>query len=291
MFQIISDGSCDFSKEEVASSKIEVVPFYIALDGEHFQREGIELQRDEFINLIKTEKKLFPKTSQPNPQDYIDVFEPHLKEGRDILTVTISSKMSGSQSSALLATQMMQDEYPDRKILLLDSLSASLGQGIIIREILKMRDAGLSVEEALENGKRIVASTSCYFTLETLDYLKKGGRVGPTTAFVGSVFGLKPILHVVDGQVFQLDNVRGRKKSLELIKEALVEALKDEVDKVSIVIGHILSKVDASNLYNSIESALKTKITNPICEVGATIATHTGPGALAFAYCRTYESL
>ena len=291
MFQIVSDGSCDFSTGEAASSKVEVVPFYITLDGEHFQREGIELKREEFIDRITTDKNLFPKTSQPNPQDYIDVYEPYLKEGKDILTVTISSKLSGSHRSAVLAIQMMQEEYPDRKILLLDSLSASLGQGIILREVIKMRDAGLSIDETLENAKKIVASTSVYFTLETLDYLKKGGRVGPTTAFVGSVLGLKPILHVVEGQVSQLDNVRGRKKALELIEEALVEALKDQTDKVSIVVGHILCEGDVISLHSSIESALKTKITNPICDVGATIATHTGPGALAFAYCRTYESL
>jgi len=291
MFQIVSDGSCDFSDNEVAANNIKVVPFYITFDSEIFHREGVELMRDDFIKRITTDKNLFPKTSQPNPQDYIDAYEPFLKEGKDILSVSISSKLSGSHASAVLAIEMLQDEYPDRKIMLLDSLSASLGQGIILREIIKMREAGLSLEKTMENAKRIVASTSVYFTLETLEYLKKGGRVGPTTAFVGGILGLKPILQVVEGQVSQLDNVRGRKKALELIEEALVEALKGEVDKVSIAIGHILSADDANTLQNAIESALEIKITNPICDVGATIATHTGPGALAFAYCRTYESL
>ena len=291
MFQIVSDGSCDFSSSEVASKEVKVVPFYLTFDGESFLREGVEIIKEDFIERIASERNLFPKTSQPSPQDYIDVFEPSLREGVDILSVSISSKLSGSYASAVMAKNMMQEEYPNRKIMLLDSLSASLGQGIIIREIVRMREAGLSLEETMEKAERIVASTSLYFTLETLDYLKKGGRVGPTTAFVGGLLGLKPILQVVEGQVTQLDNVRGRKKALELIEEALVEALKGMADKVSIAIGHIMRSDDAISLLNAIESSLSIKISNPVCDVGATIATHTGPGALAFAYCKTYESV
>jgi len=289
MFQIISDGSCDFTKEEIQQYNIEVIPFYITFDGTSHLKEGVDISKDAYFQRLIDEKNLFPKTSQPSPQDYIDVFLPHLKAGRDVLSVTISSKLSGSYNSATLAAQMMRAEFPERKIMVLDTLNVSLCHGIILREIIRMRDAGYSIDKTAGIAEKVIQSAQVYFTLETLEYLKRGGRVGPTTALVGGLLGLRPILQLVDGEVSQLDNVRGKKRVLKLMEDALVAALEGETENISLCVGHIRNQDAATEFQSNVEAALNTKFANPITSVGATIGTHAGPGALAFAYCRKYE--
>ena len=291
MFQIISDGGCDFSRAEVASSGVHVVPFYISLDHENYLKEGIDITREDYFTQLSTNKNLFPKTSQPNPQDYIDAYTPYLSEGLDILSLSISSKLSGSHASARIAIETLKEEFPTREIILIDSQNATLGQGLILKEIIKMRDAGLSLHEAAAMAEKVRETTHLYCTLDTLEYLKRGGRVGPTTAFVGSILGLRPILQVKDGAVSQLDNVAGKKKAFRLIESAMIEALKDNVQDISICIGHILNEEDAKTFKQNAEAALGVSIENPVAEIGATIGTHAGPGAFGFAYCKKYTAI
>jgi len=291
MFQIISDGGCDFTEVEVQKHNLDIVPFYITFDQVSHLKEGIDITKEDYFKRLVDEKNLFPKTSQPNPQDYIDVYTPHLKAGKDILALTISSKLSGSNASATIAADMLKDEYPDRTITVIDSLNVSIGQGLILREIIRMRDAGYSLNETAGLAKKILKTTRIYFTLESLEYLKRGGRVGPTTALVGGILGLRPILQLDEGQVSQLDSMRGKKKSLKLIEEAIVEAVKEDKQKVNLSIGHILRKEDATEFKANLEESLNMEIDNPVIEVGVTIGTHAGPGALAFAYCMKYDAL
>lgn len=290
MFKVISDGVCDFSADEAKKSDVDIVPFYINLDGTSY-REGIDINKEDYFKRLIAEKGLFPKTSQPTPQDFMDVYTPHLKAGNDLIVLTVSSKLSGSYQSATLAASNLKEEYPDREIVIVDSLNGSVGQGLILKEIVRMRDAGLSLKETADLAEKILNRTRIYFTLDNLEYLKRGGRVGPTQALVGGLLKLRPILHVVDGQVVSLENVRGKKNALKLIEQAIVEALKDDKEDISINIGHILSEEDAGTFKSNIEAALGIKIDNPITEVGATIGTHAGPGAFIFAYCRRYETL
>ena len=289
MYHIISDGGCDFTKEEARG--ITIIPFYVSFDDKTHLKEGVDISRADYFSKMLADKSLFPKTAQPSPQDYIDAYTPHLKEGKDILALTISSKLSGSYNSAALAASMLSDEFPNREIKVVDSLNASIGQGLILREIVKMQRAGYNLQKAADMAEKVIKTTRLYCTLETLEYLKRGGRIGPTTAFVGGILGLRPILQLEDGQVSQLDNVRGKKNALKLIQEAMVGALSDETENINISVGHILSEQDAVDFKTNIEAALSTKITAPIAEVGAAIGTHTGPGAMAFAYCKKYEAI
>ena len=290
MFQIISDGGCDFSKEQAHKHDVGVVPFYIIFDQTTHFKEGVDISKEDYFKRLVAEKNLFPKTAQPNPQDYIDIYTPHLKDGKDIISLTISSKLSGSYNSAVIAAGILKEEYPDRVITVVDSLNASVGQGLILKEMIKMRDAGYTLDETVSLAEKTLKTTRVYFTLDNLEYLKRGGRVGPTTAFVGGILGLRPVLQLEDGQVSQLDNVRGKKRSLKLMEEAIVDVLKDEVQNVNLSIGHILSQDDADAFKSSTEAALDIKITDPVTEVGVTIGTHAGPGALVFAYCKKYET-
>ena len=290
MFQIISDGGCDFTKQEIQKHKVVIVPFYITFDQNTFLKEGIDITKEEYFKRLLEDKTLFPKTSQPSPQDYIDVYTPHLEVGLDILVLTISSKLSGTYNSATLAANTLREKYPNRTIIIIDSLNGSVGQGLILKEIIKMRDQGFSITRTERYTKKVIKSTQIYFTLDTLEYLKRGGRVGPTTALVGGILGLRPVLHLVDGVVEQLDSVRGNKRVLHLMEEGLVAALKGEVDNVNLSIGHILSEKRAITFNDNLENALNIKLPDLPTEVGVTIGTHAGPGALVVAYCRKYET-
>ncbi|MCL2221218.1 MAG: DegV family protein [Oscillospiraceae bacterium] len=291
MYQIVSDGGCDFSPEEVKKSGVAVVPFYVSFDQQTYMKEGVDITKEVYFERLMSEKTLFPKTSQPTPQDYIDVLKPFLDEGKDIFLFTISSKLSGSFASTVIAKDMLSEDYPDRKIELIDSFNVSIGQGLILREIVKMRDAGYSLEKTVEETAKVIKSTHVYFTLNTLEYLKRGGRIGPTTALVGGILGLSPILQVENGEVSQLDNVRGRKRALQLIEAAMVDALKDDLENINMSIGHIVSEEDAIAFKANTEAALSIKIPNPITEIGVTVGSHAGPGALAFAYCKKYDKV
>ena len=291
MFQIISDGGCDFTKEEAQKHNVKVVPFYVTLDGETHLKEGVDITKDEYFRRLKDDKNLFPKTAQPSPQDYIDAYTPYLEAGYNIISLTISSTLSGTYNSATLAANTLKDDFPNRTIIVIDSQNAAIGQGLILKELIKMRDNGLSITDAAKLIKDVIPTTKIYFTLDSLEYLKRGGRVGPTTALVGGLLGLRPVLHLVDGTVEQLDSVRGKKKVLQLIEDGLTEALQDDIDNINLAVGHILSPDDALALKTNLEASLGTKTSGNIIEVGVTIGTHAGPGALAVAYCKKYEAI
>ncbi|MCL2568956.1 MAG: DegV family protein [Oscillospiraceae bacterium] len=290
MFQIISDSGCDFTKEEIQEYGIDIVPFYVTFDEETHLKEGVDISKQDYFKRLVEEKTLFPKTAQPSPQDYVDVYTPHLKAGKDIISLTISSKVSGTYNSATLAATMLQEEYPDRTILVIDSLNGSVGQGLILREIIKMRDKGYAIRDAAAIAEQVVKTTKIYFTVDTLEYLKRGGRVGPTTALVGGILGLRPVLHLVNGSVEQLESVRGTKRVMQLIEEGVVGALAGETQHINLSLGHIFREEDVATLKSNIEAALGMTIVNPIAEVGVTIGTHAGPGALVVAYCKKYET-
>jgi len=291
MYKIVSDGGCDFSKEEIKRYNIDVIPFYITFDQENYLKEGVDITREEYFDRLIADKALFPKTSQPNPQDYIDFFTPYLKAGMDIVYLAISSKLSGSYASANLAVDMLKEDFPDRKIVVVDSLNVCVGQGLILREMIKMRDAGYNLNENIRMAREVIKTARVYFTLDSLEYLKRGGRVGPTTALVGNLLGLRPILQLEDGQVSQLESVRGKKRAIKLMEEAIVATLADEKDNINLCVGHIRSEDEAISFKAATEASLGIEIATPIVEVGVTIGTHAGPGALAFAYCRKYEAI
>jgi len=290
MFQIISDGGCDFSRTDAQQYDVKIAPFYVNF-GDGFLKEDEDITKDEFFNRLLSDKKLFPTTSQPNPADYIEICEPFLKDGKDVVILTISSKLSGSNNSANVAANILKEDFPDRTVVVIDSENGSVAQHLILKEMIAMRDAGLTLAEVESLTKAVIKTTHVYFSLDTLEYLKKGGRVGSTTALIGGALGLRPILQLEDGMISQLDSVRGRKKVIKLLTEAVTHVLADVKDDVQLCIGHILDEKSADGLQESLESSLGIKIQNPVVAVGATIGAHAGPGAMAFAYCKKYTAV
>lgn len=290
MFQIVSDGGCDFTIAEAREKNVTLVPFYIILEEKSLKEES-EVSRDEYFNRMAKEKGFFAKTSQPNPEDYENAFKSHLENGFDVLAITISSKLSGSYNSAMVAAETMAEKFPDGKIFIIDSLNGSVGQSLIVREAIKMRDNNISAEEAAALTEKVKNTARVYFTLDSLEYLRRSGRVGPTTALVGGILGLRPVLHLEEGSVAQLDSVRGKKRVIQLMVEGVVATLEEEKNNVSIIFGHVRNEADAITFKEKTSSALGIEIDNPITQVGAAIGTHTGPGAITVAYCKKYEAV
>ena len=176
-YQIISDGSCDLVKEYTEKNNVKVVPFYVSFDGENYFKEGVEIEHDEFYRKM-IDEHVVPKSSLPSVQDYVDAFMPYVKEKKPIICICITSKFSGSYQSAVNAANIIKEDYSDAKITVIDSMVNTVLQGILVNEVVRMRDAGIGYEETIEKINEMIPTGRIIFTIGNIEYLKKGGRIG-----------------------------------------------------------------------------------------------------------------
>ncbi len=238
-------------------------------------------QKELFQRMIDGEDA---KTSQVTVQEYIDFFKGFLDEGKDILHIALSSGISGTYNSACVAAEELRDEYPDRKLYIVDSLAASAGYGLIIDTLADMRDDGATMDEMygwIEDNKKKMHHW--YFTTD-LTFLIKGGRVSKTSGFVGNLLGICPLLNVdYEGKLAAREKIRGKKKVIKRTLEVMLEHVQDGKDySGKCFISQADCYSDARALADLIEEALpKLNGGVQITEIGATIGCHTGPGTVA----------
>ncbi len=277
-FELISDSSCDISRIDINKHNINIVPFYFSFDGETYYNEGVEYTNFDFFEKLRDED-LYPKTSLPSVQDYSDAFEAILKEGKDIVCLCISSKFSGSFQSANNAKMNIQDSYPDRRIEVIDSQAATVAQGAIVKHVARLRENNATIDEVLASVKDAKYDYKVFFTIDSLDYLQKGGRLGKGASLVGSLLDIKPILTHENGELFPLAKVRKKKKSFDYIVDASYEYSKN-FDEFKVT---ILTCLDTEDV-ETVKALCKEKFgqdTNIDVEyIGCTIGVHTGPTAL-----------
>ena len=219
------------------------------------------------------------KTSAVNTQTFKDAFERILADGRDILYIGFSSGLSTTCNSAISAAQMLREAYPERKIITVDSLAASAGLGLLVKLAVEKRAEGAAIEDVASYIEGLRLRLCHWFTVEDLVYLKRGGRVSPTVAFVGNMLGIKPIMHVDDeGHLVNVTKVRGRKPSIAALADRYTELADPSFGRVFISHGDCLQ--DAEYLASLIENkhGVKTEI---ITYVGSVRGAHSGPGTLA----------
>lgn len=279
-YVIVTDTTTDLPESYYREHQLTVLPLSYILDGETYYRGGKELPYQEFY--AKMRAGSMPTTSQINPQTARRFFEPIVKEGKDILYIGFSSGLSGSCGSAQIAAQDLMDEYPGRKIVVVDSLCASLGEGLLVHKALEKKEQGMSLEELAdwcEQHKRNIIHS---FTVDDLFHLHRGGRVSKVAAVVGTVISLKPILHVNnEGKLIPLYNVRKRKKSLQALVDAMEQKQGSYSGKNDIVfISHGDCLADAEYVKSLVQErfGITKFIINP---VGPVIGAHSGPGTLA----------
>ncbi len=274
-FEIISDSSCDLTKSDIKKYNINIVPFYFSFDGENYFKEGVEYTSFDFFNKLSTED-LYPKTSLPSVQDYYDMFESILKTGKDVVCLCISSKFSGSFQSANNAKMNIQDEYPERRIEVIDSLAATYAQGAIVKHVAFLRDNNATIDEVLASLKDPKNEYKIFFTLDTLDYLQKGGRLGKGASLVGTFLDIKPILTLENGELFPLAKVRKKKKAFDYIIDAAYEYSKG-FENFSVTIATCLENEDFVQLSTQAQQKFGPDITIDKEFIGSTIGVHTGP--------------
>ena len=224
---ISTDTSCDFPLEYVKQHQLPLVTLFYSIDG--VTGENGCPSSDVLKNFYdKMRAGSMTKTQQASIEDTEKVFREILKEGKDILHIAFSSGLSGTANAARLAAENMMEEFPGRKIIVIDSLCASLGQGLLVDYALKLQQQGKTMEETAKWLEDHIQNICHLFTVEDLKYLQRGGRISKTTALVGTMIGIKPVLHVdPEGKLVSISKVRGRKQSIQ----ALVNKMEENIGK------------------------------------------------------------
>ena len=280
-YVIISETNTDLTKEMAKELDIELISMRFNIDEKDYQNE--EMPINEFYSLLKEGKHI--TTSQVNSAEFVEIFEEKLKEGKDILYVAFSSGLSGTYQASTIAKAELEEKYPDRKIFVFDSKCASMGEGLLVYYIANLRKNGVDIDTAytwLENNHLKLCH---WFTVNDLFHLKRGGRVSGAAALVGTVLGIKPVLHVDDeGKLIPVDKVRGRKQSLD----ALVKQYKETAinfDEQIVFISHANDKEAADYVASEIKTVGCKKLI--INFIGPVIGAHSGPGTIALFFMGT----
>lgn len=287
-FHIISDGSCDLPEKLVEEKNITVVPFYVSFDDKNYVKENVEIGIRDFYQQMVDRKGVYPKSSMPSAQDYMEVFLPFVKEDIPLICICITTKFSGSMQSALNAKAMITEEYPEAEITVIDSCVDTVLQGLYVLEAVELRDSGRSYKETVKRLEEIKNSGRIFFTVGDMEYLKHGGRIGKVTAVAGSVLGIRPVITLKEGEIFPSGIGRGRKrtteKALDLLLDYLAGGLNSEC--YSICVGFGYDYEEAVAFRDHAVETLREKGFDvkeiPIYQIGATISVHTGPYPLGF---------
>ncbi len=279
-YVVTTDTSSDLPEEYYQEHQMTVMSLSCILDGETYARGEKELSTAEFYAKMREGK--LPTTSQVNPEQARKIFEPLMKEGKDILHIAFSSGLSGTCGSARIAAGDLMEEYPERKIIVVDSLCASLGQGLLVHKTLEKQKEGLTIEELAAWCEEMKMHIIHSFTVDDLFHLYRGGRVSKAAAVIGTMIQLKPVLHVNnEGKLIPLSKVRSRKKSLQAlvaVMEAKQGSFSGENDIVFISHGDCIEDAEYVKALIEEKFGIHKFIISP---VGNVIGAHSGPGTLA----------
>lgn len=278
-FKIITNTTADLPMDYVKENNLGLMVFNYTIKGETYNKEH-ELDWKEFYAMMR--EGHMPTTSQVNPEEYRHHFEEYLKESDNLLYLSFSSGLSGSYGSACIAADMAMEAHPDCKIQIIDSKCASLGEGLLVHKAVQLQKEGKSMEEVAAWVQENIPHLVHIFTVDDLNHLYRGGRVSKTAAIVGTMVGIKPILHVDDeGHLIPISKVRGRKKSLNALVDYMEKKMgkyKDSNDIIFISHGDALQ--DAEFVRDEIKGRFGIN-SFMINHVGPTIGAHTGPGIIA----------
>ena len=220
MFKIFSDTPCDFTLEYAESIGVSIVPLYVSFDGENYSKAQYELTTEDFYNRM-TSGKVYPKTSMPSVQDYIDYFLPYVKENTPIIAITISTLFSGSFNSANMAADQIREDYPDAQITVINSQLNSAAQGLLVYEAVRMNRDNVPYETVIKVLEEMTKLGTVYFVIEGLDYLQKGGRIGKVASLITGMLNIRPVLYMNNGEISISSITRTRKKSLTGVFEGV----------------------------------------------------------------------
>jgi len=292
-YQIFADSSCDLPQSLLSRYNIKLIPFYVSFDHENYYKENVDISNEEFYKRL-SEKGVFPSTSLPSAQDYLSQFRQTLKEGKDLICLCLTQKFSGSYQSAVNAGQILEEQFPDADIRIVDSIQATAGEGLLVLQAAYMKEAGYSLEELHERLLQLRSTARIMFTLDTLEYLKKGRRIGKVAALAGAMLDLKPLIQLKDTELIPYSNVRGRKKALDKILDMVREYFEEAHEDPSgydFCIANATAMDDALYLQAKLEDYLGRKLSYPVFQIGVTIGSYIGPGGIGICFVKRYDCI
>lgn len=276
-YVIVSDGSCDLTQEDAKKLNVEIVPFYVVFENEQYLKEGVDVSAADFYQKMIDNPNIFPKSSLPSVEDYVSCFEKHLRDGKDIICLCITTKFSGSYNSASSAKQLLEEEYPERKITIIDTMVNTVLQGLVVREATRLRDLGYEYDKLVDIINEKKTTGRIFFTVKELTYLQHGGRIGKVASIVGDLMKISPIIVLKEGEIHQGGIALSRKRALLKVKElakSYVDSNKGK--KFVLCVGYGYDKEEGTNFVETLSKLFPDQdiILN---HIGATIGVHTGP--------------
>ena len=276
-YQIITDSCCDFTEQQYRQWDVICVPLSVMYNGETHSNFSESVAVKAFYDLLR--QGVTATTSAVNPDGWAAAMTDALRQGRDVLALTFSSGLSATHQSALIAAEELREAYPDRKIHVVDTLCAALGQGLLVWYACKKRDAGMDIDALAAWVEENRGHICHWVTVDDLSHLKRGGRISAATALLGTMLNVKPIIHVDDeGHLINTAKVRGRKAAMEYLVQQMQQR-QEGYDNDTVFIAHGDCPEDAAALEKMVKErcGVKTVVTG---YVGPVIGAHTGPGVL-----------
>ena len=293
-FHIVSDSSCDLGREELERLDVAMGSYYAAFDDEIYYREERDIPTHQFYQMMADRPGVFPKTSMPTLEDYLDAFRPLAAQGLPILCICLNAQFSGSFQTALNAASELREEFPAAEIQVVDSALATVLQGLFVREAVRLRDADFSLAAAVDALRPLPPTGRIFFTTNDLEYLRHGGRIGRAAAATGTLLRVKPLIGYKDAGLVSDGIAQGRKKSLAKVRELFFRHLQREeidLDQYALATGFGLDLEEHAAFAQTIYDGLlelghdRPEVKQP-CQIGVTIGVHTGPSPIGVGLLR-----
>lgn len=275
MIRIITDSLSDFTPDDAKELNIDLMALAVNFGDESF-KSGYELANEDFYEKLVT-SNVSPSTAAVNPFEFEEKFKEYIDQGDEVIAILFAKELSATYQSAVIA----KDALDSDKIHLIDCRTGTLGQGILVKAAAMMRNEGKSAEEIVAKVTELIPRARVFVVLDTLEYLKRGGRISPSVAFVGGVLGLHPIITIQDGKIDLIDKAKGKKSMNKWLLNKLEELPVDE--DYPLFIGHSNAKEKAEVFAGLVADKSYGKDTSNYC-LGPVVGTHVGPNAIAVGY-------
>jgi DegV family protein with EDD domain len=282
--RIFADSASDLPKSFFDKNDVALIPLHVLIDGKEYE-DIVEIDSREVYKTIRNGGQ--PKTSQVSPEELLERWTELSKSGEEGIYIAFSSELSGTYNTAVMMRDQVKEENKDLNLLIIDSKCASLGYGLLIKEAVRLRNAGETMEEIEEKIRFMAEHMEHLFTVEDLDYMARGGRVSKASAFIGGLLNIKPLLHVEGGKLVPIEKHRGRKRVLRRIVE-LMEERGDNLSKQTIAISHGDDEAIALELKALVEEKFQPKNIE-IHIIGSVIGAHAGPGTVSIFFLNKLE--
>lgn len=273
---IMADSTCDLSEKLIKENDIKIFPLYVVF-GDDAYKDGVEIDPGKLYKMVEKRNEL-PKTSAASVGDLVEFFKRYIEEGHNIIFIAVGSGMSSTYNNALLASK----EFPEGRIEVIDGQNLSTGTGLLVLKAAKYAREGWPISEVAEKVRKLVPNVRSKFTVESLDYLHKGGRCSGTTKLIGNLFRIKPVIEVKDNKLGVLAKPIGKKRALKFMIDDILEN-KEHIHTDCIMVTHTFADGDAKD----IKKALKKELPNvriEETEAGCVISSHCGKGTIGILY-------